>query len=155
MIRICLAVFLATLAGLAMVGCSSTPFTLAASGPFVYPQNWAYPTDSDQSLDRIAVLITVTNRSGDDLAVNPADFLVRDSQHHVYAADLTATSASASPAARPTEIRDRLPLPTLTLRSDDVLTGFVVFDVPTGVRPVELIWRQSDSDSIATLSVNH
>jgi hypothetical protein len=37
------------------------------------------------------------------------------------------------------------------LRQDDVLTGFVVFDVPAAVRPVELIWRQSDTDTTVAL----
>jgi len=152
MIRTCLALWFAVLAGLVVMGCSSTPYSLAASGPYLYPQNWAYPTDSNSSLDRIAILITVRNISGDDLAVNPTDFLVRDSQHRVYAADPTATTSPDSLTTRPAEIRDSLPLPTLTLRGNDVVSGYVVFDVPAGVRPVELVWRQSDSDTVATLS---
>lgn len=137
---------------LVVAGCGSTPYTLAATGPFVYPENWAYPANSNPSLDRIAVLVTITNRSGDDLQVNPGDFLVRDSQHHVYAADLAATTAAASIANEPPELHGKLPLPSVTLRNDDVLSGIIVFEVPHGVRPVELIWRQSDSDSVASLT---
>jgi hypothetical protein len=43
------------------------------------------------------------------------------------------------------------PLPVVTLRQSDVLSGFVVFDVPAGVRPVDLIWRQSDTDTVVHL----
>ena len=147
-----IAVVLAAFAGLAVIGCSSTPFTLAASGPYIYPANWAYPADANPSLDRVAVLVTITNQSGDDLPVNPADFLVRDGQHRVYPANVTAMGPAMSSANLPRETRGSLPLPTVTLRSNDVLSGFIVFDVPSGVRPVELIWRQSDTDSIVTLA---
>lgn len=143
---------LVVVVGLAMVGCSSTPYTLAAVGPFSYPANWAYPTDVDPSIDRVGVLVTITNRSGDDLEVNPADFLVRDGQRHVYAADLSATAAVTSRTNQPPALQGALPLPSLTLRNDDVLSGVVVFDLPSGDRPVELIWRQSDSDSVASLT---
>ena len=46
---------------------SSTPFTLAASGPF------ADPAVVHPSLERVAILVTITNRAGDDLNVNPGD----------------------------------------------------------------------------------
>jgi len=148
-------ILLAAFAGLLVIGCSSTPFTLAASGPYVYPANWAYPADANPSLDRIAVLVTITNLSGDDLQINPADFLVRDSQHRVYPSNVTAMGPTITSANLPSETRGSLPLPTVTLRSNDVLSGFIVFDVPAGVRPVELIWRQSDTDSIVTLATTH
>jgi hypothetical protein len=48
-------------------------------------------------------------------------------------------------------MRGSLPLPTMTLRGDDLVSGFVVFDVPAGVRPVELIWRQTDSDYLVPI----
>ena len=51
--------------------------------------------------------------------------------------------------------RGTLPLPTITLRGDDTISGFVVFDVPAGKQPVELIWRQSDTDTVALLSAGH
>ena len=47
--------------------------------------------------------------------------------------------------------RGTLPLPTVTLRGNDTISGFVVFDVPAGVWPVELVWRQSDTDTVANL----
>jgi len=50
---------------------------------------------------------------------------------------------------------DATPLPAATLRQNDVLSGFVVFDVPTGVRPVDLVWRQTDGDSVVGLSPGH
>lgn len=145
-------VLIALVVGLVVAGCATTPYTLAAAGPFSYPANWGYPTDVDPSLDRVGVLVTITNRSGDDLQVNPADFLVRDGQRHVYAADLAATAAATSRTNQPSALQGTLPLPSLTLRNDDVLSGVVVFDLPSGDRPVELIWRQSDSDSVATLT---
>ncbi|HEY1296893.1 MAG TPA: hypothetical protein VGJ60_27765 [Chloroflexota bacterium] len=48
---------------------------------------------------------------------------------------------------------DVLPLPTMTLRQADVLSGYIVFDVPQGVTPVELVWRQTDTDQVVRLSV--
>ncbi len=131
---------------LASAGCGAEPFTLNASGP--YP----YPAVVNPSLERVAILVTIRNRSGDDLTVNPADFVARDASHRVYPANATATAADAHLASGPTTMRGALPLPTVTLRSDDIITGFVVFDVPAGVQPTELIWRQSDTDRAVTLA---
>jgi hypothetical protein len=55
-------------------------------------------------------------------------------------------------SGRAPELRGTLPLPVATMRQNDVLTGYVVFDVPPGVRPVELIWRQTDSDYTVPLT---
>ena len=125
---------------------SSTPFTLAASGPF------ADPAVVHPSLERVAILVTITNRSGDDLNVNPSDFVARDAEHRIYAANSTATIADAGLVSGQAARRGALPLPTVTLRGNDIISGFVVFDVPSGVQPVELIWRQSDTDTVANLS---
>ena len=125
---------------------SSTPFTLAASGPF------ADPAVVHPSLERVAILVTITNRSGDDLNVNPGDFVARDADHRIYAANPTATVADAGLVSGQSARRGTLPLPTVTLRGNDIISGFVVFDVPSGVQPVELIWRQSDTDTVANLS---
>jgi hypothetical protein len=95
-----------------------------------------------------AVLVTITNQFGGDLQINPADFVAREAQRRIYPANADATVADARLVSRPPKMRGSLPLPTITLRSDDVLAGFVVFDVPAGVQPVELIWRQSDTDSL-------
>jgi hypothetical protein len=101
----------------------------------------------------VAILVTITNRSTDDLQINPADFVARDSEHHIYPANPTATGVDANLVRLATGPRlEVLPLPTVTLRQADVLSGFVVFDVPSGVRPVELIWRQTDTDRVAPLS---
>jgi hypothetical protein len=131
-------------------GCGGDPFTLSAAGP------WTYTTASDAPFERVAVLVTITNRSGDDLAVNPADFLVRDGSHRVYPADPTAAAADARAVQLAYGARHGVqgiaPLPVVTLRQDDVLTGFVVFTVPTGARLVELIWRQTDSDTVVPLA---
>ena len=137
---------LATAAVLASTACGAESFSLDASGP--YP----YPAVVNPSLERVAILVTIRNRSGDDLTINPADFVARDASHRVYPANPTATAAEARLASGPATMRGALPLPTVTLRSDDVLTGFVVFDVPAGVRPNELIWRQSDSDRVVSLA---
>jgi len=126
--------------------CNKAPYALEAFGPF---SDAAVVTPS---LERVAILVTITNRSDSDLQINPADFVARDAQHRIYPANAAATVADARLVSRPPQMRGSLPLPTITLRSDDVLSGFVVFDVPAGVQPVELIWRQSDTDSIATLS---
>jgi hypothetical protein len=144
------AVLLASVVALFAVACSQAPFSLAASGP------WAYSADIDPPFERVAILVTITDRSGDDLAVNPADFVARDADHRIYPANPTEAVADAH-AVRLSFVMQRgiqniTPLPTVTLRHDDSLSGFVVFDVPAGVRPVELIWRQSDTDSVVTLS---
>jgi Domain of unknown function (DUF4352) len=127
-------------------GCSKASYSLNAVGPF---SDAAVVTPS---LERIAILVTIKNQSGDDLQINPDDFVTRDAQHRIYPPNPSATIADAGLVARPPSMRGSLPLPTITLRSDDVLTGFVVFDIPAGVQPVELIWRQSDTDSVAMLS---
>jgi Domain of unknown function (DUF4352) len=137
---------LAVAAILASSACGKAPYTLDAVGPF---SDAAVVTPS---LERVAILVTITNQSGSDLQINPADFVARDAQRRIYAANASATVADARLVSRPSKMRGSLPLPTITLRSDDVLSGFVVFDVPAGVQPVELIWRQSDTDSIAMLS---
>ena len=133
--------------GLASVACSKPLSPLSASGPFMYPSGISPP------LERVAILVTVTNQGTDDMQVNPADFLARDAARHVYPADATATSTDGNLVRLTTGPRlETLPLPTVTLRQAEVLSGFIVFDVPQGVRPVELIWRQSDTDQIAQLS---
>ena len=135
------------LLGVLSAGCSKEAFALDAAGPVTYPAQVNAP------LERVAILLTITNRSSDDLQVNPADFVARDPDHRVYAANPTATLADAPLVRLATGTRpETLPLPTLTLRQDEVLSGFIVFDVPAGVRPVELIFRQSDSDRIVRLS---
>lgn len=140
---------------LVLTACSTAPFTISASGPFPYPANYAYPTNVDSTVERVAVVVTITNQSGDDLQVNPADFVVRDGQRRIYPSNPVATSASSSLANRPPALRGILPMSTVTLRSNDVLSGYVLFDLPTGTRPVELIWRQSDTDSVVALSAAH
>ena len=37
---------------------------------------------------------------------------------------------------------------------DDVLAGFVVFDVPAGVRPTQLVYRQTDADHVVDLAAH-
>ena len=142
-----LAYVLAALVSLGATACkSSAPFTLAAAGPFVDP------VTVNPTLDRLAILVTITNRTGDDLNVNPSDFVARDADHRVYAANPTATAADAGRVSGQPARRGALPLPTVTLRGTDTISGFVVFDVPSGVVPVELVWRQSDSDTVANLA---
>jgi hypothetical protein len=133
--------------GVLGVGCSKEALSLDAAGPV------AYPAQVNAPLERVAIMLTITNRSSDDLQVNPADFVARDLDHRVYAANPTATVADAPLVRLATGARrEALPLPTITLRQDEVLSGFIVFDVPAGVRPTELIFRQSDSDRIVRLS---
>ena len=127
-------------------GCTGArPYAVEAAGPF------RYPAVVGPAFDRVAILVTVANHSGDDLQVNPADFLARDGQRRVYPSNPTATIADARLAGQSANLRGILPLPTITLRSDEVLTGYVAFDVPAGVAPVELVWRQSDADTVSVL----
>jgi hypothetical protein len=144
------AVLLASVVALVAVACSQAPFLLDASGP------WAYSAVVDPPFERVAILVTITDRSGDDLTVNPADFVARDGDHRIYPANPTEAVADVHAVRLSYQMQRGLqnvsPLPTVTLRHDDSLSGFVVFDVPAGVRPVELIWRQSDTDSVVTLS---
>lgn len=141
--RVVLAAYVSTLLFAACTG--ARPYALEAAGPF------RYPAVVGAAFDRVAILVTVANHSGDDLAVNPADFLARDGQRRVYPSNPTATVSDARLAGQSANLRGILPLPTITLRSDDVLTGYVVFDVPAGAAPVELVWRQSDADTVAVL----
>ena len=142
------------LAALFAVACSSDPpFTLEASGPYSYLAD--YPAVANPPLERVAIIVMVTNRSGDDLSVSPGDFVARDADHRIYPANPTATAADARSvrlAVRTQGGRDVPPLAAATLRQGDVISGFVVFDVPAGVRPVDLIWRQVDGDSVVALS---
>lgn len=128
--------------------CTAQPSPLtAAAGPLSYPSGVTPP------IERVAIFVTITNFGTDDLVINPADFVARDADHRVWASDPAATVSdgnlvrlTAGPGL------DVLPIPTVTLRQSDVLSGFVVFDVPQGVRPVEIVWRQTDTDQILPLS---
>jgi hypothetical protein len=133
---------------LVATACSAQASALtSASGPLNYPSGVNPP------IERIAIFVTITNHGTDDLQINPADFVARDVDHRVYASDPAATVADGN-LVRLTSGPgpDVLPLPTVTLRQADVLSGFIVFDVPQGVKPVELVWRQSDNDQVAQLS---
>jgi hypothetical protein len=142
------ALWLAVLVTLVTTACSAqaSPLT-TASGPLNYPSGVNPP------IERLAIFVTITNHGTDDLVINPADFVARDADHRIYPSDPTATVNDAN-LVRLTSAPslDVLPLPTVTLRQADVLSGFIVFDVPQGVRPVELVWRQSDTDQVAELS---
>jgi hypothetical protein len=129
-----------------VVACGGQPFTLDARGPL--PDTAVV----SPSIERVAILVTITNRSGDDLAINPADFVARDAGHRVYPANPAATAADARLVGGPGTIPGALPLPTVTLRGGDVLSGFVVFDLPAGAQPAELIWRQTDGDSVVVVA---
>ena len=133
---------------IALVGCNrQTSSPLSATGPV------AYPSSATPPLERVAILVTITNHGTDDMQINLADFMARDADHRIYAADPTATTADGSLVRLATGPRlESLPLPTVTLRQSDVLAGYVVFDVPQGVRPVELVWRQADTDQVAQLT---
>jgi HlyD family secretion protein len=114
----------------------------------------AYPAPTEPTLERIAIVVSITNETADDLVVTPTDLLARDAERHVYTSDpqagvtdarvIRATAAFAG-------MKGVQPLPTVTLRQNDVLVGYVVYDVPTGVRPTQLIWRQTDSDRVVDL----
>src|SRR5437867_9970528 len=102
---------LSTLAVLALAGCTTgRPFVLEAAGPFLYP------AVVGPAFDRVAILVSVANHSGDDLQVNPADFLARDRERRVYAANPTATVSDARVAGQSPGLRGVPPLPTVTLR---------------------------------------
>ncbi len=147
--RLALLVSVALVVTLAVVACSQAPLTLEASGPI------AYPAYVDAPFERVAIVVTITNKSGDDLAVNPADFVARDAEHRIYPANPTEAASDAQAvrlaSAHQRGVQGILPLPTVTLRQDDVLSGFLVFDVPSGTQLAEVIWRQSDTDYAAQL----
>jgi hypothetical protein len=144
--RTLLALAGAVLLVLTACGTQASPLT-AASGPLNYPSGVTPP------IQRVAIFVTITNHGTDDLLINPADFVARDADHRVWASDPAATVSdgnlvrlTAGPGL------DVLPLPTMTLRQADVLSGYIVFDVPQGVSPVELVWRETDSDQVVQLS---
>ena len=122
-----------------------SPLT-AASGPLGYPSSVQPP------IERIAIFLTIVNHGTDDLQINPADFVARDADHRVYPSDPAATTTDANMVRMAAGPRlETLPVPTMTLRQADVLSGFIVFDVPQGIRPVELVWRQTDTDQVVQL----
>jgi hypothetical protein len=141
---------LALVLAFVLTACSGAPFSMTAVGP------WTYSTAVAPPFQRVAVLVTITNLSGDDLDVNPADFVARDATHHIYPANpadaVTDAQAVQQASADQRGVQGVVPLPTVTLRQSDVLSGFVVFEVPTGVRLTELIWRQSDTDYVVPLA---
>jgi hypothetical protein len=137
------------LGALMAAACSSQTSPITASGPVSYASGVTPP------LERIAILITITNHGTDDLNVNPADFVARDADHRVYPSNPAASATDGTfvrLATGPTPAA--LPLPMITLRQSDVVSGFVVFDVPQGTRPVEVIWRQTDTDQVAELAAS-
>jgi len=135
------------IAALLATACSTQQSPISASGPV------SYPSAAEPPIERLAIFVTITNHGTDDLQINPADFVARDGDHRVYPSDPSATTGDASLVRMAAGPRlESLPLPTITLRQADVLSGFIVFDVPEGVRPVELVWRQSDTDQVAQLA---
>lgn len=129
--------------------CATETFSLAANAAF------GYQAVVDSTVERVAVLITVTNKSEDDLQMNPADFTLRAPDRHIYPSNPVATTADANVVRRTAATRGLSglqPMPVVILRKNDVLTAFVVFDVPAGVRPSELVYRQSDTDRVVDIS---
>ncbi len=128
---------------------SGGSIVLMASGPFVYP------APVDPAIERVAIVISVTNTSEDDLQVSPADFVARDERHRIYGSNAPAALADARlvrAATAPAGAGGALPLTTMTLRKNDVVAGFVVFDVPAGTRPTQLVFRQTDADHVVDLA---
>jgi uncharacterized protein DUF4352 len=137
------------LAATLAASCAGETFSLSANAAF------SYQAVVDPTVERIAVLLTVTNKSEDDLQVNPADFTLRAPDRHIYPSNPAATAADANVVRRVAATRGLSglqPMPVAILRKNDVLTVFVVFDVPAGVRPSELVYRQSDTDRVVDLS---
>jgi hypothetical protein len=57
---------------------------------------WGSPIRSGGAVQPVlAFLVTITNQSGGDLQINPADFVARDAQHRIYPANAAATIADA------------------------------------------------------------
>ncbi|MDE3192792.1 MAG: biotin/lipoyl-binding protein [Chloroflexota bacterium] len=123
----------------------SSGIEVTALGPF------AYAAPIDPAIGRVAIVVRVTNTSEDDLTVSPSDFVARDADHRVYAANAQAGVADAR-LVRAAVPQASLPLVGMTLRKNDVLAGFVVFDVPAGVRPTQLVYRQTDADHVVDLA---
>jgi len=147
-VRNSLAPFVLALTALVVSACTTqlSPLT-AAAGPL------SYPSPAQPPVERVAIFVTITNHGTDDLQINPADFIARDADHHIFPSDPTATTGDASLVRMVAGPRlEVMPLPVVTLRQTDVLSGFIVFDVPQGVRPVELVWRQSDTDQVLQLA---
>src|SRR6476661_5823027 len=95
--------------------CTQQPFTLDATGPFTYS------AIVDPPFERVAILVTIADRSGDDLAVNPADFVARDPNKRIYPANPTAAVTDARAVRIARGLQNISPLPVITLRQSDVL----------------------------------
>ncbi len=144
--------WLVLLTAVAALACSTQPFTLEASGPFTYR------AAVDPQVERLAIFVTITNHAPEDLLIDPANFLARNSDRRVFPANAPATVSDAHVVRLAAEVMgkaDVLPLPAVTLRSNEILSGFVVFDVPRGLRPVEIIFRQVDTDTVSEISPIH
>jgi hypothetical protein len=126
--------------------CAGQPFTMTASGPF------SDPVPAGASIERIAVYVSIRNHAGDDLQIDPAEFVARDADRRVYRSNPAAASTDAREIAATAGLRGTLPLPAMTLRAGDQVSGFVLFDVPAGVLPTECIWRQVDVDTVVALT---
>ncbi len=137
---------------LASACAASDPLTLTVSEPF------AYAPSVESSIERVAVVVTVINRSDNDILVAPADFWARDRENRLYAANVPAGLADARLvrlAGGQIGMTGLLPLPTANLRKNDVISGFVVFDVPAGVRPIQLLFRETDTDHVVDVPGPH
>jgi len=124
---------------------ASDTLVLTISQPF------SYSPLVDSSIERVAIVVTVTNRSDNDILINPGDFWARDQNNRLYAANVVAGVADARLvrlAGGQIGMTGLLPLPAANLRKNDVISGFVVFDVPAGARPTQLLYRETDTDHV-------
>jgi hypothetical protein len=133
---------------------SDMPATAPGSARVTASAPFSYPAAADPTLERIAVLVQVTNRSADDLVIAPTDFIARGGDHRIYPADVQSTTTDARIVRSVAALRGMSgvrPMQPMTLRKDDILVGFVVFSVPAGTRPSQLIYRQTDADVVVDL----
>jgi uncharacterized protein DUF4352 len=128
--------------------CGGESVGMSATAPF------SYPALIDGSLRRYAVPVTVVNHGDGSLLVSPTEFQARDRDRHVYRADPVATAGDAALVRRvagPLGMSGLTALPTVNLQKNDVVSGFVVFEVPFGVQLSQLVFREGDNDHVTEL----
>src|SRR5437763_1889338 len=79
---------------------SAEPYTVAAPGPIPSPA----PANVHAPLEVVAIIVSITRRTGDDLQINRAHIAARNANRRLYVANATDTAAAVRLVSRAPEV---------------------------------------------------